>query len=83
VSSTLGMRSLQWHKVADLETSLRNVPVDVSITVTAAAITVVIDGFNVLTANVRLPKKVYLGFTAGTGQRTDRHLVSAVQISFP
>jgi hypothetical protein len=44
---------------------------------------VAVDGFTVLTQSVTLPKAVYLGFTGGTGSRTDRQLISAVQLSFP
>jgi hypothetical protein len=31
---------------------------------------------------MKLPQHAYLGFTGATGIATDRHLVSAVQISY-
>jgi hypothetical protein len=46
-------------------------------------LTVVVNGFTVLSQPVTLAKDVYLGFTAATGSRTARHLISAVQASYP
>jgi hypothetical protein len=41
-----------------------------------------LDGFTVLSLRVKLPPYAYVGFTAGTSSRTERHLISAVEISY-
>jgi hypothetical protein len=38
---------------------------------------------SVLATAAALPPSVFLGFTAATGKQTDRHRISAVQISYP
>jgi len=83
VISTLGTRTLKWEKVVNTIPALRTSPAQVTVMVSQDVMTVAVDGFTVLTQSVTLPKAVYLGFTGGTGSRTDRQLISAVQLSFP
>ncbi|MGP8065307.1 MAG: hypothetical protein ACLP81_02875, partial [Acidimicrobiales bacterium] len=83
VTSTSGARTLVWRTVANDIPALRTRPTHVTVTVSQGVMTVAVNGFTVLAQPVTLPKSVYLGFTGGTGSRTDRHLISAVQLSVP
>jgi hypothetical protein len=83
VTSTSGARTLVWRTVANDIPALRTRPTHVTVTVSQGVMTVAVDGFTVVAQPVTLPKSVYIGFTGGTGSRTDRHLISAVQLSVP
>ncbi|MGO8723883.1 MAG: choice-of-anchor D domain-containing protein [Acidimicrobiales bacterium] len=83
VTSSAASRTLVWNKVDNSVPLLRSGATRVSVTVSQGVMTVVVGGFTVLTQLVSLPKQVYLGFTGATGSRTDRQLVSAVQLSYP
>jgi hypothetical protein len=83
VTSTPGAKTLTWLKIANSPTLLREIPLQVTITVVSSVVTVEVDGFTVLAKAVTLPPHIYLGFTGSTGRRTDRHRISAVQISYP
>jgi hypothetical protein len=83
VVSTLGTRTLKWQKIVSTIPALRTSPAQVTITLSQDVMTVAVDGFTVLAQSVTVPKAVYLGFTGGTGSRTDRQLISAVQLSYP
>jgi hypothetical protein len=82
VTSTNGVGALTWQKVVNTIPALRTGPTQVTVTVSQGRMTVEVDGFSVLTRPVTLPKYVYVGFTGGTGSRTDRQQVSAVQLSY-
>ncbi len=82
VTSTAGAKTLTWLKTANSASSLRGISLQVTVIVRSGALTVELDGFTVLTEAVTLPPHVYVGFTGSTGRRTDRHRISAVQISY-
>lgn len=82
VTSTAGAKLLSWRKIVAVGSSLRNVPVLVTVIVSAGVLTVEMDGFTVIDTTMKLPPHAYLGFTAATGIATDRHVVSAVEISY-
>ena len=83
VTSTHGVKTLKWQKAVNTIPALHSSPAQVTVTVSKDVMNVAVDGFTVLTQPVALPKYVYVGFTAGTGSRTDRQLISAVQLSYP
>ncbi len=83
VTSTAGGTALVWRQLIDSSSSLRRLPLQVTVTIAGGTVTVELDGFTLLATKLRLPKHVYLGFTAATGTYTDRHLVSGVQVSYP
>jgi hypothetical protein len=83
VTSAAGVWGLHWSAASSEVPPLRSGPVDVTVTVDGSVLTVWVDGFVTLHAEVHLPRTVYVGFTAATGGRTDRHLVSAVQLAVP
>jgi hypothetical protein len=83
VTSSSRTRTLVWNKVVNDIAPLRSGPTEVTVIVSQDVMTVLVDGFTVLAQHVTLAKQVYVGFTASTGSRTDLHLISAVQLSYP
>jgi hypothetical protein len=83
VTATRGSGVLKWQKAVETIPELRAGPVPVTVIVSGGVMTVVVAGFTVLNEPVSLPKQAYVGFTAGTGSRTDRHLISSVELSYP
>jgi hypothetical protein len=83
VTSIHGARTLAWLKVVNDIPPLLESPTQVTVSLLGDVMTVVVGGFTVLAERVSLPKYVYVGFTAGNGSRTDRHLVSSAQLSYP
>ena len=83
VTSSAKARNLVWLKAVNTIPVLASAPVQVTVNVSQDVLTVVVNGFTVLSQPVTLAKDVYLGFTAATGSRTARHLISAVQASYP
>jgi len=83
VTSAAGVTALAWRQLVNSGSSLRRVPLQVTVTITGSVLAVALDGFSILVTKLSLPKRVYLGFTGATGGRTDRHLISAVEISYP
>jgi outer membrane protein assembly factor BamB len=82
VTSTAGAKVLSWRSVVTVASSLRSGPVQVTVIVSGGVMTAELDGFTVLSLRVKLPPYAYVGFTAGTSSRTERHLISAVEISY-
>ena len=83
VTATRGSGTLKWQQAVETIPALRAGPIPVTVVVSGGVVTVIVAGFTVLTEPVSLPKAVYVGFTAATGSRTDRHLVSSVEMSNP
>jgi hypothetical protein len=73
--------SLHWLKTTTLAKSLRSATRHVKVEVLAGAITVWIEGVQVLAGTATLPPKVYLGFTGATGGLTDTHQVANVTVA--
>jgi outer membrane protein assembly factor BamB len=82
VTSAAGAKVLSWRSVVTLASSLRSGPVQVTVIVSDGVLTAELDGFTVLSLRLKLPPYAYVGFTAGTSSLTDRHLISAVEISY-
>jgi Legume-like lectin family/Protein of unknown function (DUF1573)/PQQ-like domain len=74
--TSAGADLLHWLGTATLLTPLQEATHHVTITTTAASITVAIDGTQVLSQAATLPASAYLGFSAGTGGLTNRHAIS-------
>ena len=72
---------LTWTTVDAAIPSLRSGPHLVTVDVSGGVVSVTVDGLAAFHAAVKLPPRVYLGFTGGTGGVTDAHAVSSVQIS--
>jgi lectin family protein len=72
---------LTWADSAAAIPPLRNGIRHVSVTVDHELLTVTVDRAVAFTALLALPKKLLVGFTAATGARTDRHVVSHVAIT--
>jgi hypothetical protein len=83
VTSVAGATAFVWRRIVNPSSSLRVVPVQVTIIISGKVMSVAIDGFTVIDTAVTLPKHVHLGFTGATGKLTDRHVISAVQLSYP
>jgi hypothetical protein len=74
--------NLAWAIDSSSIPSLRSSPNLVTVTVRGKVLTVWVNGFKIFSRTVSsLPPTVYLGFTGGTGQSTDMHSVSNVQIA--
>jgi len=74
--------NLTWAIESNSIPSLRSASNLVTVTVRGKVITMWVNGFQILTMKVKsLPPSVYLGFTGGTGQSTDLHTASDVQIA--
>ncbi|MGA2209266.1 MAG: choice-of-anchor D domain-containing protein [Acidimicrobiales bacterium] len=73
--------NLVWQVSSDSIPSLRPGPNLVGVIVRKNALSVWVNGFEVCSTTVTLPPSFYVGFTGGTGQSTDIHSVSNVQIS--
>jgi hypothetical protein len=72
---------LHWLATAVPAVSLRSTtPRHVKVEVLSGVITTWIDGVQVLSGSASLPPKVLLGFTGGTGGRTDIHQVANVVV---
>ena len=82
VTTSRGEETLHWQKIANAIPALLNSATRVTVTVSGGVMTVEVGGFTVLSERVSLPKSVYVGFTGGTGGRTDRHLISSVELSY-
>jgi hypothetical protein len=52
----------------------------IGVTVSGGLVTVTVDGKQVLAKTVAVPKLALIGFTAGTGSRTDHHFVTKIAI---
>jgi hypothetical protein len=73
---------LTWQVSSDSIPSLRPGPNLIAVTVRGPALSVWVNGFEVCHTTVTLPRSIYVGFTGGTGNSTDIHSVSNVQISY-
>jgi hypothetical protein len=74
--------NLTWEIDSNSIPSLRSAPNLVSVAIRGKLLTVWVNGFKILTSRVHaLAPSVYIGFTGGTGQSTDIHSVSEVQIA--
>jgi hypothetical protein len=72
---------LEWRVSSSSIPSLRPGPNLISVTVRGNKLLVWVDGFKVCSTTLTLPKNVYIGFTGGTGESTDTHAVSNIQIA--
>jgi hypothetical protein len=80
VGSTAG--HLVWAAASSAIPNLRSGPVAVTVTVSGGSLLVSVAGKQVLAVKVTLPTDVRVGFTGGTGARTDAHSVSGVTIKY-
>ena len=71
---------LHWLGTANLLTPLQNTTHKITVTTSSTAITVAVDGTQVLTQAVALPASAYLGFSAGTGGLTNRHAITHLTV---
>jgi hypothetical protein len=78
---TQGSDILHWLSTNTNILPLRNAPVHVVVTLADGAISMSVNGTNVLLQSVSVPSKVLLGFTGGNGGLTDRHAVTNVAIT--
>ncbi len=76
-------QTLSWLQTSSLLTPLQNTTRRVRVAVAAGVVTVTLDGVPVLSRAVALPERVLLGFSAGTGGLTNRHVVRDVRVTTP
>jgi Bacterial Ig domain/Bacterial lectin len=74
---------LVWANEYVLAADLRSGKQLVEVSITHDLISVSLDGIVLFNESVAVPKRVYVGFTAGTGAKNDKHVVSNVQIADP
>jgi hypothetical protein len=72
--------TLHWLGTANLAAPLRNATHHVTVSTANGAVTVWIDGTQVLAVPLTLPNSAYLGFSGGTGYYTDRHAIAHVVV---
>jgi hypothetical protein len=73
--------NLIWGATATNIPSLRTAVRHIKVAILAGTLTVSVDGVQVISTSVTLPKSLLVGFTAGSGGLTDLHAVSNVAIS--
>ena len=71
---------LHWLGTANLLAPLQNATHKITVTTSSTAITVAVDGTQVLSQLVSLPASAYLGFSAGTGGSTNRHAIAHLTV---
>ena len=74
---------LVWANDHVLATDLRSGVHLVEVSINHDVISVSLGGRHLFSESVAVPKRVYVGFTAGTGTESDQHEVSNVQIADP
>ncbi len=72
---------LHWLGTANLLAPLQGATHHITVTTSPTAITVAVDGAQVLSQTVALPASVYLGFSAGTGGSTNRHAIAHLSVT--
>jgi hypothetical protein len=72
-------KNLTWQSTRDLLPSLRGSH-KVSVVVSGGKLYIAVDGTQALATAATLPASTLVGFSAGQGGRTDRHLVTNVKI---
>jgi hypothetical protein len=78
-----GKGNLVWANDYVLATDLRSGVHRVAVSINGDVISVSLDGTPLFQESVPVPKRVYVGFTAGTGTAADSHEVFNVQIADP
>lgn len=74
-------QTLNWVQASSLLTPLQNTTRRVRVAVAAGVVTVSLDGVVVISRAVALPERVLVGFSAGTGGLTNRHVVRDVAVA--
>ena len=78
---TPGSDILHWLATSTNVPFLRQAPAHVVVTLANGAITVTVNGTDVIVQPVSLPPRVLVGFTGGNGGLADRHAVANVAIT--
>ncbi|MEY9836471.1 hypothetical protein ABH941_001691 [Streptacidiphilus sp. EB103A] len=82
VTVTASSGHLVWASTSTAVANLRAGPVAVTVRVSGGKVLVSVGGKQVMSVAVPVPPNVLVGFTGGTGARTDKHAVSGVTITY-
>jgi hypothetical protein len=76
-----GSDNVTYTATAEVPTPLRTGTHTVTVAASGGDLVVTVDGTQLLNTPVTLPPQVLVGFTAGTGELADTHIISGVQIT--
>ncbi len=83
VTAKSNFGSLNWAVIDSAIPALRPGPHTITVSVNGDLVSVSVDGSHAFDATAAVPREVYVGFTAATGQVTDAHDALDVQIADP
>ena len=72
---------LVWSSAATAVPLLRDNLRHIAVRADQGVLTVTVDGVSPLNTPIILPKRMIVGFTTANGTRTDRHVVSNIEVS--